>query len=235
MTPEGAAPEERVLFSSHRDLAAILDSTLLRPDADDGDVGELARHAREAGCAAVCVLPPRLSAVAAVLGGSSTAVAAALAFPFGAASVGVKSFEALEALRLGATELDVVCDLSAVRRGDVKALEREMGEIMARTPEAAHKFILEVGWLPRGAWSRLGRAVGRLQPAFVKTGTGFNAGPVSVEQVARLRDAVGPDVAIKAAGGIRDLETAERLVAAGAARLGTSSAAGLLAEKMDQR
>jgi deoxyribose-phosphate aldolase len=222
------------LFSSHRDLAAILDSTLLRPDADDGDVADLARHARDAGCAAVCVLPSRLSAVSPLLDGSATAVAAAVAFPLGASTVAAKSFEALEAVRLGAGELDVVCDLSAVRRGDVKALEREMGEIMARTPEAAHKFILEVEWLPRGAWGRLGRAVRRLQPAFVKTGTGFNAGPVSVEQVARLREAVGPDVAIKAAGGIRSLEAAERLVAAGAGRLGTSAAAGLLAEKMDR-
>jgi deoxyribose-phosphate aldolase len=223
------------LFSSHRDLAAVLDSTLLRPDADDRDVGDLARHARDSGCAAVCVLPSRLAAVTSILAGSSTAAAAAICFPYGAATTGTKSFEALEAVRLGATELDLVCDLAAVRRGDVKALEREIGEIMARTPEAIHKFILEVAWLPRGAWGKLGRVLRRLRPAFVKTGTGFNAGPATVEQVAALRETVGSDVAIKAAGGIRDLETAERLLVAGASRLGTSSAAALLAEALERQ
>ena len=97
---------------------------------------ELARHARQSGCAAVCVLPPRLAATAAAVRGSGTAVAAVVAFPFGAATVSSKCFEALEALRLGATELDVVCDLSAVRRGDVRVLEREIGEISNATYRA---------------------------------------------------------------------------------------------------
>jgi deoxyribose-phosphate aldolase len=217
------------LFERPEELAAVLDATLLRPDADDEDVVDLARHARQTGCAAVCVVPPRLAAAAAALGGGSTALAAAVAFPSGAATVPAKCFEALEALRLGATELDVVCDLSAVRRGDVRALEREIGEVLARTPEAVHKFILEVGWLPQGAWKKVGRVVRRLGPRFVKTGTGMHAGPVTPLQVTRLKEVVGPDVAVKAAGGIRELETAEMLVRAGASRLGTSSAAALLA------
>ena len=210
-------------------LARCLDSTLLRPDAGDDDIRELARHARGAGCAAVCVAPARLAAAARELAGSGTALAAAISFPHGAATLSTKSFEALEALRLGAGELDVVCDLDAVRRGDVGALEREMRTLRERTPEAVHKFILEVGLLPERSWRRLGEAVRRAAPAFVKTGTGVHGGPVTVAQVRRLVEAVGPAVRVKAAGGIRTLEQAEALLAAGAARLGTSRAAGLLA------
>ena len=214
------------------DLASFLDSTLLRPDADDADVADLARHASESGCAAVCVSPRRLAAVVRVVAAGATQVAAAVAFPTGTSTSPAKRFEALEAIRLGATELDVVCDLDAVRRGDVSALEREMGEIMTSTPEATHKFILEVAWLPPGAWARLGKAIRRLKPAFVKTGTGVNAGGVTVEQVVRLCDAAAGEVGVKAAGGIRQLEQARQLLAAGATRLGTSSAAALLAENL---
>ena len=213
-----------------RELAACIDSTLLRPDTTDRDVIALARHAREAGCAAVCIMPRRIEAVVRSLGKGATRVAAAISFPHGAGTPGTKRFEALEAVRLGATELDVVCDLDAVRRGDVAALEREMSEIMATTPEAGHKFMLEIDGLPASAWSRLGKATRRVGPAFVKTGTGVHGGAATVEQVARLRDAVGPEIGIKAAGGIRTLSDARRLLAAGAGRLGTSSAAAILAE-----
>ena len=217
------------------DLASFLDSTLLRPDADDVDEADLARHACASGCAAVCVAPARLATAVKVVSGTSTRVAATVAFPSGSSTTTSKRFEALEAIRLGATELDIVCDLDAVRRGDVSALEREMGEIMASTPEAIHKFILEVAWLPPRAWSRLGKAIRRLRPAFVKTGTGVNAGGVTVEQVVRLCDAAAGDVGVKAAGGIRDLEQARTLLAAGAVRLGTSSAAALLADNLALR
>ncbi|MFQ5670766.1 MAG: deoxyribose-phosphate aldolase [Acidobacteriota bacterium] len=219
-------------MSRLKDLASQIDSTLLRADADAGDIVECARYARSEGCAAVCVAPTRARDAATVLRGGGTRLAVAIAFPGGSASVATKCFAALEALHHGAQELDVVCDLAQVRRGAVKHLEREIGEIMARTPEAIHKFILEVAWLPRGAWKPLGRMIRRLKPAFVKTGTGVNAGPVTEMQVARLRDLVGPETGIKAAGGIRTRETAERLLAAGATRLGTSSAASVLAGPM---
>lgn len=216
-------------------LAQIIDTTLLRPDADDRDVTELARHGRDAGCAAVCIAPSRVPTVVSLLAGSETRVAAVIAFPNGAETVAAKCFGALEALRLGAQELDVVCDLAAVRQGHTALLEKEMGEIMARTPEAVHKFILQVDWLPAAAWKKIGKIARRLQPAFVKTGTGVHGGPASVEMVVRLREAIGPDVGLKAAGGIRTLEMAEKLAAAGATRLGTSSAAAILAQWQERR
>jgi len=217
------------VFARREDLAALLDATLLRPDAGPEEVGKLAELAGRHGCAAVCVAPHSLPAAARVLKRSGTFLAATVSFPAGSSTLASKSFAALEALRLGAQELDIVCDLDSVRRGDVKALEREMGELMARTPEAVHKFILEVAWLPAPAWRRLGKALRRLRPAFVKTGTGVNAGPATVEQVRRLREITCDDVAVKAAGGIRTLEGAFDLAQAGAARLGTSAAGELLA------
>ena len=217
------------MFARREDLAALLDATLLRPDAGDEDVVKLAGQARRDGCAAVCVAPQRLPAVARILRDSSTLLASTVSFPAGNSTLATKTFAALEALRLGAHELDVVCDLDSVRRGDINALEKEMGELMARTPEAVHKFIIELAWLPAPAWRHLGKALRRLRPAFVKTGTGVNAGPVTLEQVRRLRDVTGDDVAIKAAGGINTLQGAFELARAGAARLGSSAAAELLA------
>jgi deoxyribose-phosphate aldolase len=219
-----------VTFPTRQSLAAVLDATLLRADASDQEVREVSRAARRDGCAAVCVMPARLEAAARELATSTTRVAAAISFPLGASTPAGKHFEALEAIRLGAVELDVVLDLDAVRRGDVDALEREMARIMEQSPEAVHKFIVEIAWLPAAAMKRLGRAARRLRPAFLKTGTGFNAGPVTVEQVARLREAAGADVGVKAAGGIRTLEQAASLVGAGASRLGTSRSVELIAE-----
>lgn len=217
------------MFARREDLAALLDATLLRPDAHVEDVEKLAGQARRDGCAAVCVSPHHLASGARILRGSGTALAATVSFPAGNSTFAAKVFAAGEALRLGAKELDVVCDLDSVRRGDVDALEKEMGEFMARTPDAVHKFILEVAWLPAPAWKPLGRVLRRLRPAFAKTGTGVNAGPVSVEQVRLLRDVTGGDVAIKAAGGIKTLVGAWELAQAGASRLGSSAAAELLA------
>lgn len=215
-------------------LAALLDATLLRADACRADIQAMTRQALADGCAAVCVAPAHVATASAILAGTHTAIAATVSFPLGATTTSTKSFEALEALRLGAGELDIVCDLDSVRRGDVGALEREMGTLMERTPEAVHKFILEVGWLPQAAWKKLGRALCRLKPAFVKTGTGVNAGAVTVEQVERLREVTGGQVPVKAAGGIRTKEFAVALVAAGAGRLGTSSPAELLAQWEDR-
>ncbi len=217
------------MFARREDLAALLDATLLRPDAGDEDVVNLAGQARRDGCAAVCVAPARLPAAAGILQDSGTLLASTVAFPAGHSTLATKSFAALEALRLGARELDVVCDLDSVRRGDIDALEKEMGELMERTPGAAHKFIIEVAWLPETAWPGLGKALRRLRPAFVKTGTGVNAGPVTVDQVRRLREVTGGEVPIKAAGGISTLDGAFALAQAGATRLGSSAAAELLA------
>lgn len=217
------------MFARREDLAALLDATLLRPDAGDEEVVKLAGQARRDGCAAVCVAPQRLPAAARILRDSGTLLASTIAFPAGHATLPTKRFAAQEAVRLGAHELDVVCDLDSVRRGDINALEREMGELMACTPQAVHKFIIEVAWLPAAAWRSLGEALRRLRPAFVKTGTGVNAGPVTVEQVRRLRDVTGDEVAIKAAGGINTLQGAFELARAGASRLGTSAAKDLLA------
>jgi len=216
------------VFARREDLATLLDATLLRPDAAALDVEKLAGQARRDGCAAVCVSPHHLPEAARVLRGSGTSLAATVSFPAGNSTFATKSFAAGEALRLGARELDVVCDLDSVRRGDMDALEKEMGELMARTPDAVHKFIIEVAWLPAPAWQELGRVLRRLRPAFVKTGTGVNAGPVTVEQVRRLRDVTGDDVPIKAAGGIKTLTGAWELAEAGASRLGSSAAAELL-------
>jgi deoxyribose-phosphate aldolase len=116
------------VFARREDLAVLLDATLLRPDAGDEEAVKLAGQARRDGCAAVCVAPRRLPAAARTLQASGTFLAATVSFPAGDSTLASKIFTALEALRLGAHELEVVCDLDSIRRGDMDALEKEMGE-----------------------------------------------------------------------------------------------------------
>jgi len=210
------------VFDSPQDLAARIDLACLRPEATAGEVKDLCRRAREAGFAAVVLLPCHLETAAGVLEGSPVALCAAVAFPLGAATLPVKIFEAIQCEMLGARELDVVLDHSAVRARDRRRLRKEVVSIMSKTPDLLHKFILEVGTLEEADLRPALKAVARARPAFVKTGTGRH-GPALHEQVRRLRKDLDARIRIKAAGGVRTLEEVEALVEAGADRVGTSA------------
>jgi deoxyribose-phosphate aldolase len=205
-----------------------IDLAVLAPGTGRQEILTACREARELGCASLCVAPAWVEEAYGALEGSAVAVAGVVGFPHGAATTLSKVFEALECIKNGAAELDVVIHVGAARSGDFKSIRREVAEIVKRTPDALHKFIVEMSLLTEDQLRRAVKAVAAADPAFVKSGTGTVGDPVTPGDVELLRRLTPRGVRIKAAGGIRTRAQAEALVAAGADRLGTSAARALL-------
>jgi deoxyribose-phosphate aldolase len=205
-----------------RDLAPLLEHTLLREDAAEADIVRTCDEARQHGFAAVCVRSRWVGRAARALAGSGVAVVATVDFPEGAGSTGARAREARAAAEAGAAEVDVVLGRAALQARDHGAVLRDLQEVVtaARVPV---KVILETSRLSRDekvAACALAQAAGA---AWVKTSTGYAGGGATAEDVALLRASVGPAVGVKASGGIRTADDALRMVRAGADRIGTSS------------
>ena len=214
------------------DLAGLLDHTLLRADARPAEIESLCREARAHRFAAVCVNGAHVGRCAALLAGSGVAVCTVVGFPLGASAPGVKAFEARRALEDGATEVDMVLDLGALKAGDDDAVRRDVAEVaqVCRDGGALLKVILEMCLLDEAEKVRAARLAQAGGADFVKTSTGFSTGGATVEDVALLRRTVGPALGIKAAGGIRDAAQARAMVAAGATRIGTSASVAIVGD-----
>jgi deoxyribose-phosphate aldolase len=205
-------------------LADLVEHTALRPETTPSDVERLCREAVEHGFAAVCLNPVHVTRAAAALAGTEVAVVTVVSFPLGAHATGQKVREAEEALAMGATELDMVADLGAMKDGRWEVLEREVAAV-ARAVDGAGlvKVILETAALEPPEILRAASVASAAGADFLKTSTGFHpAGGATAAAVALLRRAGGPGIGVKAAGGIRSCEDALRMVAAGATRIGTS-------------
>lgn len=210
------------------ELAARIDHTLLRPGATDEDLERHCREAIDLGFRSVCVHPARLARAGAILAGSGVRLCGVVAFPHGGATLLSKVFEALECWKAGATEVDVVLDLSAIASGDRGRIDLEVRTIMDKTSECAHKFIVETGLFTERQLEPVLGVMNQRRPAFVKSSTGVNGPGASVEAVAFLRSRLHRSIQVKAAGGIRTLEQAAALLDAGASCLGTSAGADLV-------
>lgn len=207
-------------------LARTVDHTLLRPEATDEDVAALAAAAAELGVYAVCVSPSRLPVRVA----EGIAVCAVAGFPSGAHESEVKAAEAALAVRRGATEVDMVVDLGAVRAGDWGAVEKDIAAVRAACGLALLKVILETAALSDEQIVEGCRRSEAAGAGFVKTSTGFHpAGGASEAAVRLMRSVVGDRLGVKASGGIRDAATAVAMLDAGASRLGLSGTASVLA------
>jgi len=211
-------------------LARMIDHTLLRPDALAAEVRRLCEEARRFGFSTVCVQPAWVAEAARALGGTGVGVAAVVAFPHGASVTEVKVAEARRARADGATELDLVANLGFIRGGALTALTAEVAAVVAAAAGAPVKVILETALFSdderKIAAARAAVAGGA---AFVKTSTGFAAaGGASAADVALLRRAVGPDIGVKASGGVRTRAQALAMVAAGASRIGASASIDLV-------
>lgn len=211
-------------------IAACIDHTLLDPLAVGRDIDRLCDEARRYGFAAVCVLPVWIERTAAALDGTGIAVAAVIGFPHGGDTSAAKVCAAEDAVDRGATELDVVAPLGRIADGDAAAVETGTRALVrAIRGRARVKVILETAAFEPDTVEKAARAAVRGGTDYVKTSTGQHpAGGATVEAVARLRDAVGPDVGVKAAGGIRTADQARRMIDAGANRIGTSSGPALI-------
>lgn len=204
-------------------LAPRIDHTLLKPEATAADIRRLCAEAREHGFAAVCVNGARVALAAERLAGSAVKVAAVAGFPLGAMTTAAKAREVEDLVRLGAHEVDVVLPVGHLKEGDDGYVQRDIAAVVQAAAGRPVKVILETCLLTDDEKVRACRLCVEAGAAFVKTSTGFNRAGATVADVALMKRTVGDACQVKAAGGIRDAATAQALIAAGAARLGTSS------------
>jgi deoxyribose-phosphate aldolase len=205
-------------------MASYIDHTVLKPDATREDIARLCAEAAEHRFASVCVQPWWVPLCADLLAGSAVKVCTVIGFPHGMNRPETKSFEARRAVEDGATELDMVINIGALKSKDFGTVERDIRAVVeAGHPRAKVKVILENSYLTDEEKAE-GCALAKAAAAdYVKTSTGFAAGGATVEDVALMRRVVGPEMGVKAAGGIRDADAARRMIEAGATRIGASA------------
>jgi len=210
------------------DLAGYIDHTLLKPEATPDDLKTLCQEARRYGFATVCVNSSNVGRCRSLLAGSPVRVCAVVGFPLGAMSPGAKAFEAREAVRNGAGEIDMVVNIGALKAGDYAAVSDDIARVVAASRPAKVKVILETGMLSDEE-KVVGCTLSKLAGAhFVKTSTGFGKGGATPEDVALMRRVVGGALGVKASGGIRSRQDAERMIAAGANRIGASASVAIV-------
>ncbi|MGG6314430.1 deoxyribose-phosphate aldolase [Paenibacillus macerans] len=202
----------------------MIDHTLLKADAGQAAIVKLAEEAKEHGFASVCVNPVWVETAAKILKGTPVKVCTVIGFPLGASAPEVKAFEAAHAISEGAGEVDMVINIGALKDGNDDAVTRDIaGVVQAAAGKALVKVIIETCLLTDDEIVRACKASVAAGADFVKTSTGFSTGGATVEAVALMRKTVGPDVGVKASGGVRSLADAEAMIQAGATRLGTSA------------
>ena len=207
-----------------REWASLIDHTLLKPEATDEDIKKLCHEAATYRFASVCVNPTWVRVASCNLAGSGVPVCTVIGFPLGAHLPDTKVYETKRAIEQGAEEVDMVINIGALKSRDYALVEQDIhGVVTAAAGRALVKVILETALLTRDEkvmGSTLAKAAGA---DFVKTSTGFGGGGATVEDVQLMRETVGPEMGVKASGGVRSREDAEKLVAAGATRLGASA------------
>jgi deoxyribose-phosphate aldolase len=210
------------------DLASLIDHTLLKPDATPEDLKKLCEEARAYSFASVCVNSANVPRCRALLASCPVKVCAVVGFPLGAMAPGAKAFEAREAVRNGASEIDMVINIGALKAGDYALVLDDISKVVTASRPAKVKVILETGMLDDEE-KVTGCTLAKLAGAhFVKTSTGFGKGGATVQDVALMRRVVGREMGVKASGGIRSHDDAEKMVAAGASRLGASASVAIV-------
>ncbi len=207
------------------DLAKYIDHTLLKPDATLEEIDVLCDEAMENGFASVCINPYWVKRSADKLRGSDVKVCTVIGFPLGAATSDVKAAETRKALRDGAREVDMVINVGALKSGQHDVVLKDIERVVdaAREVGALTKVILETALLTDEEKVIASSLAKRARADFVKTSTGFGGGGATIYDVALMRETVGPDMGVKASGGVRTLEDAEDMIAAGATRIGASA------------
>ncbi len=206
-------------------LAGMIDHTLLKPDATSDKIAQLCFEARKYHFASVCVNPTHVKLCADLLRDSDVKVCTVIGFPLGATSAEVKAFEARNALDNGATEIDMVINIGALKAGESETVAKDIRGVVETVHAAGAlvKVIIETALLTdeeKVIACLLAKEAGA---DFVKTSTGFSGGGATVHDIALMRKTVGPTVGVKASGGVHSREDAEALVAAGATRIGASA------------
>lgn len=206
------------------DLARLIDHTLLKPDATYAMIETLCEEARRHRFYSVCVNPCWVAHCARLLHGSGVCVCTVIGFPLGATTSDIKAIEAKQAQEHGATELDMVINIGALKTGDVAYVERDIKSVVdAARAGVIVKVILETALLTDAEKISACEAAVRAGAHFVKTSTGFSTGGATPGDIALMRRIVGESMGVKASGGVGDCETADAMVKSGASRIGASA------------
>ena len=214
------------------EVAKLIDHTLLKADATQDQIAQLCYEARKYGFAAVCVNPTHVKLCSQLLQGTQVHVCTVVGFPLGATPPEVKAYETQQAINDGATEVDMVINIGALKSKDYALVERDVALVAhaCHAGGAILKVIIEAALLTdeeKVVACQLSKAAGA---DYVKTSTGFGPGGATAQDVALMRRAVGPGLGVKAAGGIKSFEDAKEMVAAGATRIGASAGVMILQE-----
>lgn len=214
------------------EIARIIDHTLLKPDATPEQVRQVCEEAKTYQFASVVVNPVYARFVAQQMQGSNVKVCVVIGFPLGANLTQVKVYETEQALNDGATEVDMVINIGALKSKDNELVERDIAGVvqMAHSRKALVKVIIETALLTEEEKVRACQIAQKAGAHFVKTSTGFSSGGATVEDITLMRRVVGPNIGVKASGGIKTLADAQSMIAAGATRLGASAGVKIVQE-----
>lgn len=222
-------PNKERIDSMSTSLAKYIDHTLLKPEATEDQINKLVEEAKEYEFASVCVNPTWVSSCYSELKDTPVKVCTVIGFPLGATSTEAKVSETEQAIKDGATEVDMVINIGALKSGKDELVQEDIRAVVqAAEGQAITKVIIETSLLTEEEKvnaCKLAKAAGA---DFVKTSTGFSGGGATVADVKLMRDTVGEEIGVKASGGIRDLETMQQMIDAGASRIGASAGVSII-------
>lgn len=205
-------------------IASYIDHTLLKAEATKEQIVQICKEAAQYNFASVCVNPAWVATAAKELADSTVKVCTVIGFPLGASTSETKAFETKDAIAKGAGEIDMVINIGALKSGDTELVKNDIAAVVeAAKGKAIVKVIIETSLLTDEEKVTASRLTKEAGADFVKTSTGFSTGGATVADVKLMRETVGPDLGVKASGGVRSLEDLEAMVEAGATRIGASS------------
>lgn len=220
---------EGSLYMATKNIAAMIDHTLLKPEATKQQIEALCQEAKEYKFASVCVNPTWVSTAKELLQGSGVMVCTVIGFPLGATTSETKAFETKNAIDHGAEEVDMVINIGALKDGNDELVENDIRAVVEAAKGKAHtKVIIETSLLSKEEKIRACELSLKAGADFVKTSTGFSTGGATPEDIALMRKTVGPDMGVKASGGVRSTEDVQKMIEAGATRIGASSSIAII-------
>jgi len=215
---------------NRKDIAELIDHTLLRPDASYPDINRLCEEALQFGFYSVCINPCFIKMAKELLKDSNVRVATVIGFPLGMTLTEVKVYEAMNASLLGADEIDIVINIGALKSGDWETVRKDISDVIMATKGLIHKTIIETCYLDDNEKRRAVEITLEVGSEFIKTSTGFGPLGARVRDIRLIKSIVGDAAGIKAAGGIRTLKQVLSMLKAGATRIGTSAGVRIVRE-----
>lgn len=213
------------------EIAKYIDHTLLKPEATKEQIEKLCNEAKQYNFASVCVNPTWVKLASDILKGTDVKVCTVIGFPLGANTPETKAFEAVNVVTNGAEEIDMVMNIGALKSGDTELVQKDIEAVVnAVKDKALVKVIIETSLLTEDEKVTACQLSVQAGAHYVKTSTGFSTGGATVEDVALMRKTVGPNVGVKASGGVRTAEDAKAMIEAGASRIGASSGTAIVDE-----